>query len=65
MALATHIQETNQVAYDAKKVWHEQQRTMPLKDKMRVLLALQIASLPLIARQRPLKPHERPWPVEP
>lgn len=57
--------DLNEKAYEAKKRWHEAQRHLPIKEKMRIFLELQKADLPLIAKKRPLRPHERPWPVEP
>jgi hypothetical protein len=44
---------------------HDEQRRLPLRDKVRIVLELQRICLPLIARQRPLQPWERPWAVEP
>lgn len=49
----------------AKKRWHQANARLPLREKVRQLLALQEQDLPLIARHRPLKWYERPWPVEP
>ncbi|MXZ71491.1 MAG: hypothetical protein F4Z04_08320 [Acidobacteria bacterium] len=48
-----------------KRVWHRAQATRPLQEKVRILLELQRQDLPLIARQRPLRPWERPWDVTP
>lgn len=53
-----------QRAFDAKAQWHHEQARLALKDKVRILIELQRQDLPLIARQRPLKPWERPWPVD-
>ena len=50
---------------DRKAQWHRQQAALPLKEKVRILLELQRFDLPLLARQRPLKPWERPWTIEP
>ena len=50
--------------FDTKKKWHREQAALPLKEKVRILLALQREDLSLIARQRPLQPWERPWPIE-
>jgi len=36
-----------------------------MRRKVEILLALQRQDLPLIARQRPLRPWERPWQIEP
>lgn len=54
-----------QRAFNAKARWHREQARLPLKDKVRILIELQRQDLPLIARRRPLKPWERPWPVNP
>lgn len=49
----------------AKAEFHEAQRELPLREKVRLVIELQRMCLPLIARQRPLRPWERPWEVEP
>jgi len=49
----------------AKADLHEEHRERRLSDKVRMVLELQRICLPLIARQRPLRPWERPWTVEP
>lgn len=49
----------------AKAQHHEEQRGLPLREKVRHVLELQRICLPLIARQRPLRPWECPWTVEP
>jgi hypothetical protein len=48
-----------------KREWHRQQAHQPLLEKVRILLELQRQELPLLARQRPLRPWERPWDVTP
>ncbi len=48
-----------------KRAWHQEQAAAPLREKVRILLELQRQDLPLIARQRPLRPWERPWDVTP
>ena len=50
---------------ERKRAWHRAQAAAPLKEKVRILLELQRQDLPLIARQRPLRPWERPWDVTP
>jgi hypothetical protein len=45
--------------------WHRRQAQQPLREKVRILLKLQRQELPLLARQRPLRPWERPWDVTP
>lgn len=54
-----------QRAFDAKARWHRDQARLPLKEKVRILIELQRQDLALIARLRPVKPWERPWPVDP
>ena len=48
-----------------KREWHRQQAHQRLREKVRILLELQRQQLPLFARQRPLRPWERPWNVTP
>ena len=50
---------------ERKRRWHREQSKAPLQEKVRILLELQRQDLPLIARQRPLRPWERPWDVTP
>jgi len=50
---------------ESKAAWHRAQAALPLREKVRILLELQEQDLPLIARQRPLRSWERPWPIEP
>jgi hypothetical protein len=52
-------------AFEAKARWHREQAKLPLKEKVRILLELQRQDLPLVARQRDLRPWERPWPIDP
>jgi hypothetical protein len=51
--------------YEQKREWHQAQARLPLKEKVRMLLELQAQDLPLLARHRPLRPWERPWPISP
>jgi hypothetical protein len=51
--------------FRSKDEWHRRQARMPVRKKVRILLELQRQDLPLIARRRPLRPWERPWPIEP
>jgi len=48
-----------------KREWHRQQALQPLQEKVRILIELQRQELPLLARQRPLGPWERPWDITP
>ena len=51
--------------WQAKADWHRRQARLPMREKVRILLALQQQDLPLISRHRPLHWWERPWEVEP
>lgn len=51
--------------FQAKARWHRERAALPLKEKVRILLELQKQELPLLARRRPLRPWEKPWPIEP
>lgn len=51
--------------YERKREWHQAQARLPLKEKVRILLELQAQDLPLLARHRPLRSWERPWPISP
>jgi hypothetical protein len=50
---------------ESKERWHRAQAALPVREKVRILLALQRQDLPLIQRHRPLKPWEEPWAIEP
>ena len=56
---------TIEALLERKRAWHRSQATLPLREKVRILLELQRQELPLIARQRPLRPWERPWNITP
>ena len=50
----------------AKKCdWHRAQAQLPVKEKMRRMLEMQKRDLPILARRRALKWHEKPWDIEP
>ena len=51
--------------HDRKREWHWARARLPLKEKVRILLELQVQDLPLLARHRPLRSWERPWPISP
>lgn len=51
--------------FAAKEEWHRRQAALPPVEKVRILLRLQREDLPLIRRQRELKPWEKPWEIEP
>ena len=48
-----------------KSELHGQRMSMPLREKIELVLELQRVCLPLIKRQRPLAPWERPWSITP
>jgi len=50
---------------EGKAALHRRHATLPLPEKVRLVMELQRIVLPLIARQRPLRPWERPWEIEP
>ena len=50
---------------ESKAAWRRAQAALPIKEKFRILLQLQKQELPLIEKHRPLKPWEKPWPIEP
>lgn len=46
-------------------MWHRVQATLPIREKVRILLELQRQDLPLLQKRRPLRAWEKPWLVEP
>jgi hypothetical protein len=50
---------------ESKEKWHRAQASLPIREKVRILLELQRQDLPLLAKQRPLRTWEKPWSVEP
>lgn len=48
-----------------KAALRKERIALPLPEKVRQVLELQRALHPLLARQRALRPWERPWDVEP
>jgi hypothetical protein len=48
-----------------KAALRDRHANLPLPEKVRLVMELQRIMLPLIARQRPLRPWERPWEIEP
>ncbi len=65
MSDADATEEAIERLFRAKREWHRAQARLPLREKVRILLELQRQDLPLIARHRPLRSWERPWPIEP
>lgn len=51
--------------FERKRTWHREQTKLPLPVKFRILIELQRQELPLLARQRALRPWERPWEITP
>lgn len=51
--------------FERKRNWHREQAKLPLPEKFRILIELQRQELPLLARQRALRPWERPWEITP
>ena len=49
----------------SKEAWHRDQASLPIREKVRILIQLQRQDLPLLAKHRPLRAWEQPWPVEP
>lgn len=50
---------------ERKARWHRAQAALPIREKVRILLELQRQELPLLEKQRPLRPWEKPWPIDP
>jgi hypothetical protein len=48
-----------------KAALRRQRQNMDLREKVRIVLEMQRMMLPLIQRQRPLKPWEKPWDIVP
>ncbi len=46
---------------DGKQELHRRARALPLPEKVRRVIELQRLTLPLLAKQRPLRHHERVW----
>jgi len=54
-----------QELWKGKAALHQRHSTLPLPEKVRLVMELQRIVLPMIARQRPLRSWERPWEIEP
>ncbi len=59
------IEEHRARVHAGKRHWHQEQATLPYKEKMRLLLQMQRELLPIIAARRELKWWEKPWDIEP
>ena len=51
--------------WKGKVALHQRHSTLPLPEKVRLVMELQRIVAPMIARQRPLRSWERPWEIEP
>lgn len=51
--------------WEGKAALHQRHSSLPLPEKVRLVMELQRIVLPLIARRRPLRSWERPWEIEP
>jgi hypothetical protein len=51
--------------WQGKADLHRRHASLPLPEKVRLVIELQRMVLPLLARQRPLRSWERPWEIEP
>lgn len=58
-------EELLQRLWRGKAEMHALHANLSLPEKVRLVVELQRMVLPLIARQRPLHPWERPWDIEP
>ena len=50
---------------ESKEAWHRVQASLPIREKVRILLELQRQDLPLLSERRPLRAWEKLWPVKP
>jgi hypothetical protein len=50
---------------DGKAALRQRRISLPLREKVRQVLALQRLQHPLLAARRPLRSWEQPWDVEP
>jgi hypothetical protein len=59
------LDELMQKLRKGKAALHRRLSTLPLPEKVRLVMELQRIVAPMIARQRPLRSWERPWEIEP
>ena len=57
--------ELLQQLWKGKVALHARHASLPLREKVRLVIELQRIVLPLIARQRPLRAWEKVWEIEP
>ena len=66
--VSDHARPTSELfdrLYAAKRMLHKTRAMLPLSAKVAAVMQFQRIVLPLIARQWPLRPWERPWEIEP
>ena len=63
--MSEHTTSDTAAMFERKREWHQEQAGLPLREEVRILLELERQELPLLARQRPLRPWERPWEITP
>ena len=51
--------------FAAKKEWHRRQASLPLKEKVRILLQMQKDDYPILSKRGSLRSWEKPWNIEP
>ncbi len=51
--------------FESKRAYHLRQAKLPIKEKVRILLAMQMAAYPILSKRRKLEWWEKPWEVEP
>ncbi len=51
--------------WKGKEALHARHASLPLAEKVRLVIELQRIVLPLIARQRPLRRWEKAWEIDP
>lgn len=51
--------------WQAKEAWHRQRASLPIREKIRLLLDMQQALFPILRQRGQLREWERPWAIEP
>jgi hypothetical protein len=59
------LDDVLQQLWKGKAALHQRHSSLPLPEKVRLVMALQRIVAPVIARRRPLRSWERPWEIEP
>jgi len=65
MVEQTPIQPEAERIFAAKRVWHQKQAKLPLKEKVRIMLQMQRDDYPILVRRGGLRSWEKPWNIEP